>query len=177
MKRLVVIFSGLFFLIACSDFKQKEQLKAVEQLTSEATTLSKDFQASFPDTLSTMRQNMMQLQLFLQQHVVLDSVDRMYAKDMDTYKLARKKIGPINKQYVALKQAFAQENTRLAQLHSDISNGFGKRDRYDAYIATEKKNITLLESRLNELKKELNALMDTYRLLHPKLNSLAGKYK
>jgi hypothetical protein len=177
MKRLVVIFSGLFFLIACSDFKQKEQLKAVEQLTSEATTLSKDFQASFPDTLSTMRQNMMQLQLFLQQHVVLDSVDRMYAKDMDTYKLARKKIGPINKQYVALKQAFAQENTRLAQLHSDISNGFGKRDRYDAYIATEKKNITLLESRLNELKKELNALMDTYRLLQPKLNSLAGKYK
>jgi archaellum component FlaC len=78
---------------------------------------------------------------------------------------------------VALKQAFAQENTRLAQLHSDISNGFGKRDRYDAYIATEKKNITLLESRLNELKKELNALMDTYRLLHPKLNSLAGKFK
>lgn len=177
MKRLVVIFSGLFFLIACSDFKQKEQLKAVEQLTSEATTLSKDFQASFPDTLSTMRQNMMQLQLFLQQHVVLDSVDRAYAKDMDTYKLARKKIGPINKQYVALKQAFAQEKTRLSQLHSDISNGFGKRDRYDAYIATEKKNITLLESRLNELKKELNALMDTYRLLHPKLNSLAGKYK
>jgi hypothetical protein len=35
----------------------------------------------------------------------------------------------------------------------------------------------LLESRLNELKKELNALMDTYRLLHPKLNSLAGKFK
>ena len=177
MKRLIVIFSSLFFLIACSDFKQKEQLKAVEQLTSEATTLSKDFQASFPDTLSAMRQNMMQLQLFLQQHVVLDSVDRAYAKDMDTYKLARKKIGPINKQYVALKQAFAQENTRLSQLHSDISNGFGKRDRYDAYIATEKKNITLLESRLNELKKEINALMDTYRLLQPKLNSLAGKYK
>ena len=91
MKRLIVILSGLFFLIACSDFKQKEQLKAVEQLTSEATTLSKDFQSSFPDTLSTMRQNMMQLQLFLQQHVVLDSVDRTYAKDMDTYKLARKK--------------------------------------------------------------------------------------
>lgn len=177
MKQIIVIFSGLFLLIACSDFKQKEQLKAVEQLKSEATSLSKDFQASFPDTLSTMRQNMMQLQLFLQQHVVLDSVDRTYAKDMDTYKLARKKIGPINKQYVALKQAFALENTRLSQLHSDISNGFGKRDRYNAYIATEKKNLTLLESRLNELKKELNSLMDTYRLLHPKLNSLAGKYK
>ena len=91
MKRLIVILSGLFFLVSCSDFKQKEQLKAVEQLKSETTTLSKDFQSSFPDTLSSMRQNMFQLQLFLQQHVVLDSVDRTYAKDMDTYKLARKK--------------------------------------------------------------------------------------
>lgn len=177
MKQILIIVSGLFLLIACSDFKQKEQLKAVDQLKSKTTSLSKDFQASFPDTLSTMRQNMMQLQLFLQQHVILDSVDRTYAKDMDAYKLARKKIGPINKQYVALKQAFTKENTRLSQLHYDISNGFGKRDRYDAYIATEKKNLTLLESRLNELKKELNSLMDTYRLLHPKLNSLAGKYK
>lgn len=177
MKRIVFVLIGVFFLVACSDFKQKEQLKSVDQLKSKTTKLLDDFETSFPDTLSTLRQNMMQLQLFLQQHVVLDSVDRTYAKDMDTYKLARKKIGPINKQYVALKQAFAQESTRLSQLHSDISNGFGKRDRYDRYIATETKNLTLLESRVIEFKKELNALMDTYRLLHPKLNSLAGKYK
>lgn len=168
---------GILLMSSCSDFKQKEQLKSVELLNTKAKALSTDFQASFPDTLSAMRQNMFQLQLFLQQHVVLDSVDRTYAKDMDTYKLARKKIGPINKQYVALKQAFADENKRLYQLNSDISNGYGKRDRYDAYIATETKNLTVLDARLNELKKELQTLMDTYRLLHPKLNALAGKFK
>lgn len=168
---------SILLMSSCSDFKQKEQLKSVELLNTKVKALSTDFKASFPDTLSAMRQNMFQLQLFLQQHVVLDSVDRTYAKDMDTYKLARKKIGPINKQYVALKQAFADENTRLYQLNSDISNGYGKRDRYDAYIATETKNLTLLDARLNELKKELQTLMDTYRLLHPKLNALAGKFK
>lgn len=177
MKRIVIAFIGVFFLVACSDFKQKEQLKSVELLQTKVKALSTDFQASFPDTLSSMRQNMFQLQLFLQQHVVLDSVDRTYAKDMDAYKLARKKIGPLNKQYVAIKQALAEENTRLNHLNSDISNGFGKRDRYDRYIATETKNLTLLESRVIELKKELNTLRDTYRMLHPKLIALAGKLK
>lgn len=177
MKRLGVFLLCFLIFGSCSDFKQKEQLRKVEQLRADNNGLLISLKQDFPDTLSVMRQNMIELQLFLKNHVILDSVDRSYAANMDTYKMSRKKIGPINKQYVALKQAIVEENTRLYKLNSDISNGFGKRDRYDAYIATETKNLKLLGARLNELKKELQSLMDTYRLLHPKLNALASKFK
>ena len=70
-----------------------------------------------------------------------------------------KKIKPINKQYVGLKSAFQEERTRLLQLNSDIANGFGKRQKYDQYIQTETKNVSLLIQRSNELKQEIHDII------------------
>ena len=177
MKRLIVLLSCAFFLGSCSDFKQKEQLRSVEQLQAKTQGLSSRMEQSFPDTLSAMRQNMMELQLFLRSHVVLDSVDRTYAANMDAFKLTSKKIAPINRQYVVLKKAFADEKKRLSDLHSDISNGFGKRQKYDAYIVKETKNVSALKLRTTELIAALKDMKEQYQLLHPKLSALASKLR
>ena len=176
MKRSL-FFMIVLVLLSCSDFEQKQQLKRVETLLNKTKVAQANFLSSFPDTLGSMRQNMMNLQLFLKTHVLLDSVDRSYAADMDAYKLARKKIKPINKQYVVLKSAFQEERTRLLQLKSDIANGFGKRQKYDQYIQTETKNVSLLIRRSNELKQEIHSLLDKYNMLHPKLSALSKKFK
>ena len=177
MKRLIVLLSCAFLLGSCSDFKQKEQLRSVERLQANTNGLSSRMERSFPDTLSAMRQNMMELQLFLKSNVVLDSVDRTYAANMDAYKMTSKKIAPIHRQYVALKKAFVDEKNRLADLHSDISNGFGKRQKYDAYILKETKNVSVLKLRTTEFMEALKDMTEQYHLLHPKLSALASKLR
>lgn len=177
MKNLVVLAILSVLIVGCSDFKQKAQLKAVNDLQAKAKRLNQSFKASFPDTLSSMRQNMMHMEIFLKNHVVLDSVDRSYGSDMDEYKETRNKIGTINKQYVVLKKAFTEESNQLKQLENDISNGFGKRQRYDDYLASEKKNVDKLEKHTNEFIKAINQIKDKYQLLHPRLNALAIKFK
>jgi chromosome segregation ATPase len=96
---------------------------------------------------------------------------------MDAFKLTSKKIAPINRQYVVLKKAFADEKKRLSDLHSDISNGFGKRQKYDAYIVKEKKNVSALKLRTTELIAALKDMKEQYQLLHPKLSALASKLR
>ncbi len=105
-----------------------------------------------------MRMNMMHAETSLKNKLVLDSVDRAYAHDMDTYKKARKSIGKLNTYYVELKSAITKERKQLKTLRKDVKNGWGKRDRYDKYIQSEP-----------ELLQKAVTIGDTYRLLHPKM--------
>jgi CII-binding regulator of phage lambda lysogenization HflD len=173
----VFLYLFILSLTGCSDFKQEEQLKSVEELQAKSNTLQSKFKEAFPDTLSSMRQNMMHMEVFLKNHVILDSVDRSYGSDMDAYKETRNKIGAINKQYLVLKKAFSKETKQLEQLHKDVVNGFGKRQQYDSYILTEKKNVKKLEEHTLAFVKAITEIKDKYQLLHPRLNALAFKFR
>jgi len=65
----------------------------------------------------------------------------------------------------------------LEQLHKDVVNGFGKRQQYDSYILTEKKNVKKLEEHTLAFVKAITEIKDKYQLLHPRLNALAFKFR
>ncbi|MFM2037355.1 MAG: hypothetical protein RL432_294 [Bacteroidota bacterium] len=159
----------LLFLLACSDFRQKEQLRSIDKLLTSLDSLQKVGIDEFPDSINRMRMDMMHTETSLKNKLVLDSVDRAYAKDMDAYKKARKSIGKLNTYYVELKAAIKKERKQLKTLRNDVQNGWGKRDRYDTYIELEQKNVQVLGNRSSELLQKAVTIGDTYRLLHPKM--------
>lgn len=159
----------MWVLFACSDLRQKDQLRAIDRILTALDSLQKVTSDQFPDSINRMRMNMMHAETSLKNKLVLDSVDRAYAHDMDTYKKARKSIGKLNTYYVELKAAITKERKQLKTLRKDVKNGWGKRDRYDKYIQSEQENLKVLRNRSSELLQKAVTIGDTYRLLHPKM--------
>jgi tRNA U34 5-carboxymethylaminomethyl modifying enzyme MnmG/GidA len=155
--------------VACSDLRQKEQLRVIDRLLTALDSLQKVTSDQFPDSINRMRMNMMHTETSLKNKLVLDTIDKSYAHDMDSYKKARKSIGKLNTYYVDLKAAMHKERHQLKTLRKDVRNGWGKRDRYDKYIQMEQENINVLSKRSSELLQKAVNIMDTYRLLHPKM--------
>jgi len=175
MKKAITLFVVLVFAFGCSDIQQKKQVSSVEQLQHKLEKMDSQLKQDFPDTLSRMRLTMMQVELKIKQNLVLDTIQLDFAANMDDYKQARKAIGPINKQYLALKKAMAEEQNTLGKLHKDIENGYGKRKSYDQYIANETKKIKQIEALNADLFKAVRQLLDTYKMIHPKLNALSNR--
>lgn len=166
----ILLLFGAFF--SCSDFNQKEQLRKVDKLTNSLDSLSLSLAQHIPDSLNSMRQTMLNTEIALKNKVIMDTIDVKYAKDMDTYKLARKRIGKINHHLVELRSAIKKEKRQLARLKNDIEKGWGKRNQYDAYIKLENKNIAVLATKSREIQSEVVNVCEIYRMLHPKMKTL-----
>lgn len=170
--RLIFILFLFGAFISCSDFNQKEQLRKVDKITNSLDSLSLSLARHIPDSLNSMRQTMLNTEIALKNKVIMDTINVKYAKDMDTYKLARKRIGKINHHLVELRSAFKKEKKQLARLKKDIEMGWGKRNQYDAYIKLENKNIEVLATKSREIQSEVVKVCDIYRMLHPKMKTL-----
>lgn len=166
----ILLLVGAFF--SCSDFNQKEQLRKVDKLTNSLDSLSLSLAQHIPDSLNSMRQTMLNTEIALKNKVIMDTIDVKYAKDMDAYKLARKRIGKINHHLVELRSAIKKEKKQLARLKNDIEKGWGKRNQYDAYIKLENKNIAVLATKSREIQSEVVNVCEIYRMLHPKMKTL-----
>lgn len=166
----ILFLFGAFF--SCSDFNQKEQLRKVDKITNSLDSLSLSLARHIPDSLNSMRQTMLNTEIALKNKVIMDTINVKYAKDMDTYKLARKRIGKINHHLVELRSAFKKEKKQLARLKKDIEMGWGKRNQYDAYIKLENKNIEVLATKSREIQSEVVKVCEIYRMLHPKMKTL-----
>lgn len=175
MKKLSFLFVVLLFANGCSDLQQNKQLSKVQNLQTKLEKFDRQLAKNFPDSLSKMRLEMMQVELKIKQNLVMDTIQLDFAADMDNYKAGRKAIGPMNKQYLALKKAMKEERSTLMKLHKDIENGYGKRKSYDQYIENETKKMKQIETLKEDLFASVQQLMDTYKLLHPKLNALSNR--
>lgn len=175
MKKQITLFFCLSLLAySCSDVNQKKQLEEVKGLQEKVLEIEKNLANAHPDTISSMRLSMMQLELRIKSTYVLDFIDNDFAKKMDDYKRARKSLKPLNKQYVLLNRTIKEEKNVLKDLNNDIENGFGKRNKYDDFIKTESSKIQQLTTLLNDYVSHKDQVFSTYKLLHPQLLSLAN---
>lgn len=172
MKNFVFILFLGCFLGSCSDVDTEKQLANIKNLSSELDSLKMVLQNSTPDTLSNMRMNMMELELNIKQKMVLDTVNLDFASKMDAYKKGSKSIKKINRQFVQLKKTIVEERQTLANLASDVKNGYGKRNKYNDYISTEAQKIKTISKLLIEYKTSIDETMSVYKLLHPQLSAL-----
>jgi hypothetical protein len=108
MKKLLMLFLAVSVLSACADLNKELQLKRIEQEQKRLDLLSEKIKDKRMDDVSAFKINTMQTELKIKQNLYLDTINMELAKQLDAYKVMRRSIKPILKQYRQLKSGIQE---------------------------------------------------------------------
>jgi hypothetical protein len=168
-----LIFSCCILLFSCADLKKDEQLQRISRLDQRLNGIEKVRMKNEIDTLTALKIATNAVEIRIKNYLVLDTIDMVLGKKMDTYKIMRRNLKPIGKQNTQIKTAIREEQRTLTALKADIENGSGSRDKYESYILFEKNKINQVDVLLKEYLRLKKETLDTYLKLHPELNQLS----
>lgn len=164
---LLVIFS---FLFSCSDIEKDRQVKKINGLTNSVEKLNIALTQNKISDVPEKKLAVYTVIKRIKSYYFTDTIDYQFAKKMNSYKAARKSLMILDSDYEKIRLALREEKIALRKLKSDVINGFGQREKYDAYISFEKNKTKKIKSLLDEYiykKKEFAIAFDS---LHPVLN-------
>ena len=164
---LLVIFS---FLFSCSDIEKDRQVKKINVLTNSVEKLNIALTQNKISNVPEKKLAVYTVIKRIKSYYFTDTIDYQFAKKMNSYKAARKSLIILDSDYEKIRIALREEKITLRKLKSDVLNGFGQREKYDAYISFEKnktKKIKCLLDKYIYKKKEFTIAFDS---LHPVLN-------
>jgi hypothetical protein len=164
---LLVIFS---FLFSCSDIEKDRQVKKINVLTNSVEKLNISLTQNKISDVPEKKLGVYTVIKRIKSYYFTDTIDYQFAKKMNSYKVARKSLIILDSDYEKIRIALREEKIALRKLKSDVINGFGQREKYDAYISFEKNKTKKIKSLLDEYiykKKEFTIAFDS---LHPVLN-------
>jgi septal ring factor EnvC (AmiA/AmiB activator) len=168
-----LVLSCSILLFSCSDLKKDEQLQRITKLEQRLSDIEKVRIKNEIDTLTALKIATNAVEIRIKNYLVLDTIDMVLGKKMDTYKIMRRNLKPLGKQNSQLKTAIREERKTLNALKSDIENGSGSRDKYESYILFEKNKISQVDVLLKEYLRFKEETLDTYHKLHPELNQFS----
>ena len=164
---LLVIFS---FLFSCSDIEKDRQVKKINGLTNSVEKLKITLTQNKISDVPEKKLAVYTVIKRIKSYYFTDTIDYQFAKKMNSYKAARKSLIILDSDYEKIRIALREEKITLRKLKSDVLNGFGQREKYDAYISFEKNKTKKIKSLLDKYiykKKEFTIAFDS---LHPVLN-------
>jgi len=168
-----LIISCCFLLFSCADLKKDEQLQRISKLEQRLSDIEKIRIKNEIDTLTALKIATNAVEIRIKNYLVLDTINLVLGKKMDTYKIMRRNLKPLGKQNSQLKMAIREERRTLNALKSDIENGSGSREKYESYILFEKNKIRQLDVLLKEYLRLKKETLETFCKLHPELNQLS----
>ena len=164
---LLVIFS---FLFSCSDIEKDRQVKKINVLTNSVEKLNIALTQNKISDVPEKKLGVYTVIKRIKSYYFTDTIDYQFAKKMNSYKVERKSLIILDSDYEKIRIALREEKIALRKLKSDVINGFGQREKYDAYISFQKNKTKKIKSLLDEYiykKKEFTIAFDS---LHPVLN-------
>ena len=164
-------YIGLIILISlsCSDFDKEKQAQNVLKLTKQVTAINREFENIKIDSISALKLSTYEVERRIKQNYFSDTINLEFGQKMDDYKRMRRMLGPIGKEEFRLRQSINEELSQLKKLHSDISNGYGKRESYDEYIQFEKNKVSQINILFKEYLKLRAQFLEIYFKLHKEL--------
>ena len=124
------IFVLLFFSVSCSDLDKEKQEKNVLVLSEQMKTYKNEFDVIKIDSISVLKLSTYDVERRVKQNYYSDTLDVLFGQKMDDFKRMRRMLGPLGKEQIRLKNSINEELLQLEKLHSDISKGYGKRERF-----------------------------------------------
>lgn len=173
MNRLF-LFLGFILLISCSDLKKGEQLQAIDQLSATVDSIEVVLIEHHIDTLKQMLDNAKEVQESIATFHSSDTIPLEFALRMDEYKLMIQNIPEIEINQLTLKNGVTEIRTSLSNLKTDISNASGEKQKYDEFIAHEKKKVNELRDVLTNYDTLRNQLMDHFNELHEEMKEFSA---
>lgn len=165
-------YIGLILLISvsCSDLDKDEQIKSVLELKKQVATIKQEFERIKIDSISDLKLSTYEVERRIKQNYFSDTINLEFGQKMDDFKRMRRMLGPISKEEGRLKSSISEELTQLKKLHSDISNGYGKRESYNEYIQFEKNKVSQIKVLFDEYVKLRAQFLGLYNRLNEELS-------
>jgi len=163
------IFLILLISLSCSDLDKERQVENVLELTKEVTEINQEFEKLKIDSIPALKLSTYEVERRIKQNYFSDTINLEFGQKMDDYKRMRRMLGPIGKEEFRLHQSIAEELSQLKKLHSDILNGYGKRESYDEYIQFEKNKVSQINVLFEEYVKLRAQFLEIYYRLHKEL--------
>ena len=192
MKIGLLSFLILFTAAACTDFDREEQLRKVDNLSQQVDSLKVALQEHRVDTLVHLRTAVTTLELRIRNNYTADTIDIALGEKMEKFRQLKKFFmaeheaegeeegegeglnhQTLGSAYVAVKRGITTEKSTLLKLKSDISNGFGKRDKYNEYISFETEKVNQLCALLEDYKSHKNRILNEFKEVYGDLNTFA----
>jgi len=164
-------YIGLIILmsLSCSDIDKEKQVQNVLKLTKQVTAINQEFEKIKIDSISALKLSTYEVERRIKQNYFSDTINLVFGQKMDDYKRMRRMLGPIGKEEFRLYQSIHEELSQLKKLHSDIKNGYGKRESYDEYIQFEKNKVSQINILFEEYVKLRAQFLEIYDRLHEEL--------
>ena len=173
MRLLSSLLIAFALTSGCADLDKQSQIASIDQMQTTLDSLEKVVKANEIDTIAALRVATNTLELRIKNYYDSDTINLELGKKMNAFKLMRRKLNPLGRSYSTLNRGIIDQKMQLKNLKSDIEQGNGKRNEYDAYIAHEKGKIIQLKSILMAYIKEKNTTMSTFHELYPSLNAFS----
>ena len=155
--------------LSCSDIDKEKQVQNVLKLTKQVTAINQEFEKIKIDSISALKLSTYEVERRIKQNYFSDTINLVFGQKMDDYKRMRRMLGPIGKEEFRLYQSIHEELSQLKKLHSDIKNGYGKRESYDEYIQFEKNKVSQINVLFEEYLKLRAQFLEIYDRLHKEL--------
>ena len=182
----------LWLAVACSDLDRDEQLIKVDTLRIQVDSLQVALQEHQIDTLAQLRNYVMSLETRIRNNYTADTIDVSLGQKMEKFRQLKKffmaeresegekENEGLNHQtlgsaYMAVQRGIISEKSALNRLKSDISNGFGKRDKYNEYISFEAEKVNQLSVLLKDYKTHKEKIIGDFKDVYADLNVFATK--
>jgi hypothetical protein len=168
MKYITYVFS-LIILISCQDFKKAKQLAKIDSLIKTTDSINLEFQKNSNDSIGLIINSVMDVELRIKNNYISDTVDKVFAKKINAYKMIRKKLKPLGQKYSQITDGCAEEKKSLLSLKKDIENNAGDESKYEDYIKFEENKVKKLNLILADFIEGQNSAIKTYYELHDEL--------
>jgi hypothetical protein len=179
-------------LLSCTDFDREEQLRKVDLLVKQVDNLQADLQEHRPDTLVQIRIAISSIEKRIRDNYTADTISVSLGEKMEKFRQLKmffmaeheaeeegnEEAGldhqTLGSAYVVVNRGITVEKNTLHKLKSDISNGFGKRDKYNEYIAFEKDKVEQLVTLLEDYKSHKDKILSDFVAIYADLDLFAS---
>jgi hypothetical protein len=173
MKKFIIVFFGILLFTSCADMQRETYLKEIVVLQDKLLEIENTLPDSRITDISSIKIKTVQTELRIKQNLQLDTIDLELAKKLDAYKLMRKSIKPMMKQFVKVREGIKEEKGVLKRLHQDIQDGRGERQRYATYIRFERKKVKQLSELNADYLRAKAKFFSEYARLYPSVEAFS----
>jgi hypothetical protein len=172
MKYILIIIVSLS-LFSCQDMKKEKQIAQVSQLIKTVDSIQTVFLAKRNDSISKIINAVFTVELRIKKNYYSDTVNVELGKKINEYKMVRKRLKPVGKQFSQINDGVLEEQNVLINLKKDIETNAGEKGKYDEYITFESKKVGQLKQVLTEMLVAQEKCVSTFNRLHPEMNNFS----
>lgn len=169
MNKFVWLLAIIVGFSSCNSAEKQAKLDKITQLEKSVDSIETVLNKNVIDTIAGLKNATSQVELRIKAHLKISKVDMVLDQKMNRFKLMRKSLNPLGRNFNKIRRGILEEKTALSALKKDIENGAGNAEKQDEFIAFEKNKVEQINVLLTDYMETKEKFFVNYKELYPEL--------